>query len=241
MNRAQMLNAVEGILLAVKESKTRGPNPTVFIPKTPDFTDEQKAEDEYEALGYFVTYNPLEKYKFKLMDLISTADLPDIQERSTVKMGGLVTNLKEITTKKGQQMAFFELEDFNGRVEVVAFTNVYKKSKELFVKNKPVHVTGKLEIQTRYVGGEEVVTPKIVLFSIGELEEGKKLKKIVLNPNKNDDFQRIHDIIVANPGDIPVEIVYHSATMLSGYKVLSDKAILNDLESSCLLRREYVN
>jgi len=241
MNRAQMLNAVEGILEAVKDSRSKEKTPTVFIPRVPDLSNDDKAEGEYEALGYFISYNPLEKYRYKLMELSATSDLEYMPEKSVVKMGGLVTNLKQIMTKAGKPMAFFDLEDFNGRIEVVAFTSMYTKSKELFVKNKPVHIVGKLETDTKFINNEEVTTPKLILMKIGELEEGKKLEKVILFPKERDDFQNIHDIIVANSGDIPIEIVYHNAVMNAKYKVLSDKNVLAELESSCLMRREYVN
>ncbi len=241
MNRAQMVNAVEGILDAVKESKAKGNTATVFIPALPDLTDEQKAEDEYEALGYFISHNPLEKYRYKLLELANTADIKEYDERSIVKMGGLITGLKNITTKKGQQMAVFDLEDFKGRIEVVAFPSMYKRNKEIFQKNKPVHIVGKLETQTRHINGEDFVTQKITLMKIGELEEGKKLEKVIIFPKEKDDFQEIRDIIVANPGHTVVEIVYRDAVLKTGYKILSDKKVLAELENSCLTRREYGN
>lgn len=241
MNRAQMIYALEEMIEAAKESKAKEMTPVLFIPTIKDFSDEEKGDNEYEALGFFVSHNPLEKYRVKLLDLTNTEDLEKIPEGTMVKMGGLMTNLKEITTKSKKQMAFFDLEDLNGRVEVVAFSHIYSKNKELFSKNKLVHIVGKLEIQSREINGEEIITPKIILMKIGELEEGKKLQRVTLFPKENDDFQKIRDIIVTNPGTIPIQIEFQNAILKTDYKVLSDKQVLVELENSCLTRRIYGN
>jgi len=216
--------------------------PVLFVPAVNDLSDEEKADDEYEALGYFVTHNPLEKYRHKLLDLTNTQDLTFLPEGTSVSMGGLMTELSEITTKaKKQQMAFFQLEDLNGRVEVVAFPQIYSKNKHLFEKNKPVHIIGKLETQSREINGEEVVTSKLILQKIDELEEGKPLEKIILFIQEKDDFQKIRDIIVQNPGNTPIEIEFQNAVLNTEYKILSDKQVLAELENSCLTRRIYGN
>lgn len=241
MNRAQMLSALDEMIEAAKESKAKEMTPVIFIPAEEDLSDEEKGDDEFEALGFFISHNPLEKYRNKLLELINTQDLENMSEESSVKMGGLMTNLKEITTKKKKQMAFFDLEDLNGRVEVVAFTHIYNKNKHLFEKNKPVHIIGKLEIQSREIAGEEFITPKIILMKIGELEEGKRLEKVILFPKEKDDFQKIRDIIVGNPGNIPVGIEFQNAILKTDYKILSDKQVLTELEDSCHTRRIYGN
>ena len=124
---------------------------------------------------------------------------------------------------------------------IVAFASIFKKNKHLFGKNRVVHISGKLEIQSRDIGGEEIITPKIILMSLGELDEGKKLEKVTLFVKENDDFQKIRDIIVSNPGTIPVEIQYQNAVLKTDYTLLSDKLVLAELENSCLTRRIYGN
>lgn len=239
MNRAQMIFGLEEIIEASREGKTKEMTPLVFLPLVDDLTDEEKADDEYESLGYFISHNPLEKYRNKLLSLAPISQLIDVAEGSHIRLGGLITNLKEITTKKKKQMAFFDLEDLAGRVEVVVFPSFYAKDKRFFEKNKPVQISGKLEMQSREINGEEVTSHKIILMSISNLEEGRKLEKITLHPQERDDFIKIHDIIISNPGNIPIEIEFKNAILKTDYKLLPDKMILKELESSCLTRRSY--
>lgn len=239
MNRAQMLFALPDLIDAAKEGNKKEIESVVFVPTLEDLSLDQKSEDEYESLGFFISYNPLEKFKYKLEELISTNDLEALQDGTTVRMGGLVTNFKEITTKTKKQMGFFELEDLNGRVEVVAFSSLYLKNKSFFVKNKPVQIVGKLEIQTREINGEEQVTPKIILMGIHDLEEINKIEKVILSVKEKDDFQKIHDIILSNSGNTAIEIEYNNVVFKTHHKISSNRNTLSELENSCLLRRIY--
>ena len=68
MNRAQMLYATDSIIELAK-SIEEDEEPIVFIPKRDDLTDDEKLEDEYEALGFFVTKNPLDDHRIRLSQL----------------------------------------------------------------------------------------------------------------------------------------------------------------------------
>jgi len=243
MNRAQMLYALTEIIDAAKEAKNKDgkTTPVIFVPKVKNISDEEKGEDEYEALGYFISHNPLDKFKHTLLNLCPIVNLETKPENSQVVLGGLITNLKEITTKSKKQMAFFDLEDFTGRVEVVAFTNIYKKNIHLFQKNKPVRISGKLEVQTREINGEEISSFKIILMSIQELTVEKKIQKIVLYPTDNSNLEEIYDLLTTNPGTIPIEIEYKRAVLKTNHKIILDKNVLDKLECSCATRRIYGN
>ena len=56
---------------------------------------------------------------------------------------------------------------------------------------------------------------------------------------EKDDFQKIHDIIVANPGNIELMVEYKNCDIQTPLKVTSDKTVLEELEKSCLMRRVY--
>jgi len=243
LNRAQMLFALPDLIEAAKAAKKSEEEitPVLFVPRQKDITDEEKGDAEYEALGFFLSHNPLDKFREKLNSFTSTDSLEFINEGSAIPMGGLITNLKQITTKAGKEMAFFDFEDLTGTIEVVVFSSMYLKNKHLFKKNKPVEVFGKVEIQCREVNGEEIITSKLILMKINELVEGKRLQKIRCFPKENDDFKKIRDIITSNPGETPVEIEYHNALVVQEYKILPKRDVLVELEGSCLTRRIYGN
>lgn len=60
-------------------------------------------------------------------------------------IGGLISNIKVITTGSGQQMAYLTIEDFVGSVEVIMFSRNYQKYKRLFDTTNKVFVTGRIQ------------------------------------------------------------------------------------------------
>ena len=60
-------------------------------------------------------------------------------------IGGLISNIKVITTGSGQQMAYLTIEDFVGSVEVIMFARNYQKYKRLFDTTNKVFVTGRIQ------------------------------------------------------------------------------------------------
>jgi len=100
---------------------------------------------EKELLGLYLSDHPLKQYA----ELISQVGQP-INEITlddtgkTVRVGGVVIELKKITTKSNQTMAFVQLEDATGLIEVVVFPNIYKEAQELWQTDKLLLVEGKI-------------------------------------------------------------------------------------------------
>ncbi|MEP7199834.1 MAG: OB-fold nucleic acid binding domain-containing protein, partial [Chloroflexota bacterium] len=60
-------------------------------------------------------------------------------------MAGLVTSARTITTKKGDLMAFVQLEDLLGAIEVTVFPRLYAKTKDLWLPDNAVVLRAKVE------------------------------------------------------------------------------------------------
>jgi len=133
---------------------------------------------EKELLGLYVSGHPLEKHK-ELLDNMAmsikrvNADLSGqrhinpreryILQGETVTIGGIISSIKKIITKKGQPMMFIKLEDLTDRIEVVVFPSMIEKMPELFQENKIVTITGKTDIKDG--------SPKIIANEIEEILE----------------------------------------------------------------------
>jgi DNA polymerase-3 subunit alpha len=62
-----------------------------------------------------------------------------------VIVGGIVSSLKQMTTKKGDPMVFAGLEDVTGSCEVVAFNSVYAQARDLLVQDRVIIVKGRID------------------------------------------------------------------------------------------------
>ena len=108
-----------------------------------------------EVLGVYVTGHPLDEYTGmweKHISARSTDFLIDeetgqakLMNGSKQTIGGLISNIKVITTGSGQQMAYLTIEDFVGSVEVIMLSRNYEKYKRLFDTTNKVFVTGRIQ------------------------------------------------------------------------------------------------
>ncbi|SDC08639.1 DNA polymerase-3 subunit alpha [Paenibacillus sp. UNCCL117] len=116
-------------------------------PDISPYTLMQQLELERELLGLYISGSPLDDYEELLRKLEpdTMALLSEYAEGSEVLVAGLVVSNKTIVTKKGQPMAFMELEDRVGKAEVVLFPEVWKTYAPLVQKGNPVLVVAKLQ------------------------------------------------------------------------------------------------
>jgi DNA polymerase-3 subunit alpha len=103
---------------------------------------------EKEVLGLYLSDHPLRPYLDALKPLGASLikDLPAKQDGTQVTLAGLVSNLKEKFTKKGQLMAFLTLEDLTGQLEVIVFSDLFKDISFLLGSGKPLVVQGVLDV-----------------------------------------------------------------------------------------------
>ncbi len=124
------------------------PAMTITLPDVPEFDPLERLVKEKEQLGFYVSGHPLEEYN-DIIENYTTASTRTLEAHridSEVFVAGMITEVKNITTKKGDAMAVIGLEDLEDTVEVVVFPDAYKKSCEL-VEGKAVWIRGKVNIK----------------------------------------------------------------------------------------------
>ena len=113
----------------------------------PEWPVNQKLSFEREALGFYISGHPLEKFKWDLKRLgaLSTADVK-VKKAKEVRVGGVITALKLKNTKKGDRYASFALEDWLGTIDSLVWPDTYRKIQHLIVPDEPVMVTGRADV-----------------------------------------------------------------------------------------------
>jgi DNA polymerase-3 subunit alpha len=113
----------------------------------PEWPVNQKLAFERNALGFYISGHPLEKFRWDLKRLgaLSTADVKTkgIKE---VRVGGVITALKLKNTKKGDRYASFALEDWAGTIDSIVWPDTYKQIQALIVADDPVIVSGRADV-----------------------------------------------------------------------------------------------
>jgi DNA polymerase-3 subunit alpha len=102
---------------------------------------------EKELLGIYVSDHPLKRI-LPYVEQHATATVGQIDASRTgeqVILAGMVTSVRVITTKKGDPMAFVQLEDLQGSIEVTVFPRLYARTQELWQVDTPVVLHAKIE------------------------------------------------------------------------------------------------
>ena len=102
---------------------------------------------EKETLGLYVSEHPLDRVRDQLRRRtdIPLAELERRRDGEVVTIGGIVSALKQLTTKKGDPMVFVQLEDTTGGTECVVFNSTYANARELCTVDRILIVKGRVD------------------------------------------------------------------------------------------------
>jgi DNA polymerase-3 subunit alpha len=81
-----------------------------------------------------------------------TAPLKELKKEhdgKSVTVGGVVTDVREILTKKGDKMAFVRVEDKTGEVEIILFPSTYQQTMGVWERDHVVLIHGKVNARDR--------------------------------------------------------------------------------------------
>ncbi len=188
------------------------------LPKTEPATKQQRLAWEKELLSVYISEHPLSEFKEKLEKLNTINTLKDFPADTVVNLGGILTQVKVIQTKKGDNMAFATLEDMTEKIELIIFPQTLEKFKDLIIADKTVKVSGKIntrdaEIKILVDKIEDLASSKIskntkkeIPKSFESLNENKQEKLAIYLENSisRENLQNLRSILEKNPGDKPV-------------------------------------
>ena len=195
---------------------------------------------EKEVLGIYLSGHPLEKYMQKLQKNI-TANAIDFmreEEAQTVKVadnahvviGGLIANKTVKFTKTNKAMAFLELEDLTGTVEVIVFPKDYEKYQQFMTLDEKIFVVGRATVEDEQNG--KLICERIVPFSdtrkalwlqFADMEEYKQKESELFALLRSSDG--MDEVVIYLTGTKQVK------KLGQNYSVLADERLIGDLYS----------
>ena len=111
-----------------------------------DYPPQEKLRMEKELLGFYISDHPLKIVRSSAAVLapINLSDLEEYAGRNITAIV-LITDIKEIVTKKGDRMAIIQIEDLTGRAESVIFPKTYEKVRLHLQKDSRLMLSGKVD------------------------------------------------------------------------------------------------
>lgn len=160
IDRGILMGNIEILLAYNKEKEKQSDNQdslfglmsdTSSIPKlklleAPNIDPKEKLAWEKELLGLYISGHPLDRYR----EVILKRDMDIKKAKETLKDGDEVTlaciieEIKPITTKKGDAMAFVKVADFSGELETVVFPKILVEFRSAFTPDKCLALKGKI-------------------------------------------------------------------------------------------------
>ncbi|HEX8731658.1 MAG TPA: OB-fold nucleic acid binding domain-containing protein, partial [Ktedonobacterales bacterium] len=118
------------------------------LPDTPDHPQQQLLAWEKELLGLYLSAHPLAHVATYLKKRVSAYAMGLSEEWAgqKVTLGGRVTEVRRITTKRGDQMLAVQLEDLTGGLEVVVFPKTYAATSDRWREDAVLLVTGQVKM-----------------------------------------------------------------------------------------------
>ncbi len=188
-------------LFAGKGHATVSPEPP--LPAVAPWTDKEMLKAEREALGFYISGHPLDKYERDLKRFINAdaAQLRGRGEQSKVCVGGVIQSLRLRNNRKGDRYASFTLEDKSGTVEVICWPETYRRTQVDLSTDEPVCVKGTLEL-----GDErcQIIADGIVLL-VEEREQSVQQVHFALRADRVDEerLRTLRTTLEAHSGTCP--------------------------------------
>ncbi len=129
----------------------------IRMPDIGEYSKEMLLAFEKEVLGVYISGHPLEEYEemWKKNTTNTTMDfLLDeetgaaiVRDGQTATIGGIIADKKIKYTKNDKIMAFLQVEDLLGSVEVIVFPKDYEKHSALLMEDSKVFIKGRVSLE----------------------------------------------------------------------------------------------
>jgi len=95
----------------------------------PDYPPTEKLKLEKELLGFYISDHPLRQLssQVRLLAPVGLGSLEELADKSRISCVAMVSECRQVTTRKGDRMAVLQLEDLTGSSEAVVFPKSYAR------------------------------------------------------------------------------------------------------------------
>jgi DNA polymerase III subunit alpha len=177
--------------------------PTFDMESIQEFPVLEMLNNEKELLGYYFSGHPMDKYK-QIWQKSVTLNLNHTDEAMPDRkytILGTITSARVITTKRGKQMAFLQIEDFKGSLELIIFPKIWENKSIYLNTDSIMGFEGKIDTSR----GDPKFLVDDVLRPEEMKESGSSEVHIKMGSNFNeDDLISLRSFLIDNQGNSSV-------------------------------------
>jgi DNA polymerase-3 subunit alpha len=184
---------------------------TLPFPECERWSKLKELQMELESIGFYISSHPMDSFKIQLKFFTNTTveamkaamGNPEKYDRFNVRLGGQITKVEHLVSKKDTPYGKFTIEDKTGAFSFSLFKENYLNYRNLLVEGQFVLLMGTLSKPYWKQGQEQDAVPKDLEFRISEVRlldsllenTGKKilfkLDVAQMNSEAIDDFIKI--------------------------------------------------
>ena len=126
------------------------PNIAEVLEDAEEWSCMEMLNKEREVLGMFLSGHPLDEFRPELQGFTTTSLAADDLERkvgNTVFVGGVVTKMRSVETKRGDTIGFGQIQDFHGETGLFFKKDEWEKFRDIISQDDRILVKGILEHQ----------------------------------------------------------------------------------------------
>ena len=171
------------------------------------WSDLERLNKEKELVGMYLSAHPLDEYEVILKDVCNT-HMPQIEDKLSLAnrdltFGGIVIEVREIRTKRGNLMGIVRIEDYEGVGELVLFGEDWAKYSGMLRIHNSIFITARCEPR-RYKENEYDIKVLSVEF-LSDVKDKiieKLTIKLPVDVVSDDIVENLSSIIQENKGNV---------------------------------------
>ncbi len=213
--------------------------PTLTLPDIPEYPPQELMRMEKETTGLYLTGHPMDQYRElarqkgavsirSIMADFGQEDGPArYRDGQRVTVAGVISTYRSRTTKNNTMMAYVNLEDDTGAMELLCFSSVLERSGSYIRENNAVLVNGRISVR-------DEKEPQLMvdeLRPLGALETKVTEQKLYLRfPSQEDPrLHKVRLVLSFFPGESPVILYFADINKQARGRCEIHPALLDDL------------
>ena len=207
------------------------------LPQIAEWSQAQRLHYERQLTGFYVTAHPLAQHTeaIRLFSTHNTGTLHEAPEGKEVKLCGVIGTMKATTTKKGNRMAYVQIEDLQGVVEVIVFPELFKHAEPYLIPDTVISIIGTID---RLDTGSRLKATK--LEPVHDLQT-KAVKRVTLRLKEHPDIwgnlPKLQEVLRKHQGAAPLSFQFHLSSNIEvesapipNLTVWPSEHLVNDVE-----------
>lgn len=176
----------------------------------PEYNEDTLVSLERELMGFSLSAPPIHEmiselspYKTHRIDEVTMEHLP--KPKDLVKIAAVISEVRVVITKKSSaEMAFVKVDDGTGTLDVVVFPKLYAQTRLMWIEQKPVLLTGKIDTRDD--------KPNMLVDTIETIESVKgtqgTLKISIPDGTETNTLKQLKEILMSHPGEQKVTLSF---------------------------------